>query len=82
MVANIGIKSEKFRWLGSARYTILSIIELIFKKAYEVNIELINEKNKKIIINNKILFAALCNTIHTGKGMKIALIRSLNIFCT
>ena len=72
MVANIGIKSEKFRWLGSSRYTILSILELIFKKAYKVNIEITNEKNNKKIINNKILFAALCNTIHTGKGMKIA----------
>tara|TARA_B100002052_G_scaffold281497_1_gene290594 strand:+ start:3657 stop:4559 length:903 start_codon:yes stop_codon:yes gene_type:complete len=78
MVANIGIKSEKFRWLGSSRYTILSILELIFKKAYKVNIELIDEKNNKKVINNKMLFAVLCNTIHTGKGMKIAPDAKLN----
>ena len=72
MVANIGIKAEKYRWLGTSRYTILSLLEIIFKKTNSAKITYYDENNKKNQLKDKFMFAVLCNTIHTGKGMKIA----------
>ena len=78
MVANIGVKAEKYRWLGTSRYTILSLLEIIFKKTNSANIIYYDENNKKYTLENKFMFAVLCNTIHTGKGMKIAPKAKLN----
>ena len=49
MVANIGINAEKYRWIGTSRYKILSLFEIIFKKTnrtiityYDKNIKNMN----------------------------------------
>ena len=78
MVANIGIKAEKYRWLGTSRYTILSLLEIIFKKINSAKITYYDENNKKNQLKDKFMYAVLCNTIHTGKGMKIAPKAKLN----
>ena len=78
MVANIGINAEKYRWLGTSRYTILSLFEIIFKKTNNANITYYDENNKKYELKNDFIFAVICNTIHTGKGMKIAPRAKLN----
>ena len=78
MVATIGINAERFRWLGISRYTILSIFEIIFKKTNSANIVYYDKDNKKHELNDNFMFAVLCNTIHTGKGMKIAPKAKLN----
>ena len=78
MVATVGINAERFRWLGTSRYTILSIFEIIFKKTNSANIIYYNKENKKHELNDNFMFAVLCNTIHTGKGMKIAPKAKLN----
>ena len=78
MVANIGINAEKYRWLGTSRYTILSLFEIIFKKTKNANITYYDENNKKYELKNDFIFAVICNTIHTGKGMKIAPRAELN----
>ncbi len=78
MVATVGINAERFRWLGTSRYTILSIFEIIFKKTNSANIVYYNRDNKKHELNDNFMFAVLCNTIHTGKGMKIAPKAKLN----
>ena len=72
MVATVGKKAEKYRWLGSERYTILSLLEIIFKKTYDAKITIYDKNNHKISMNDKFMFIMVCNTIHTGKGMKIA----------
>tara|TARA_B110000263_G_C15241891_1_gene479769 strand:+ start:237 stop:1139 length:903 start_codon:yes stop_codon:yes gene_type:complete len=78
MVATIGINAERFRWLGTSRYTILSIFEIIFKKTNTANIIYYDQDKKKHEIDNNFIFAVLCNTVHTGKGMKIAPKAKLN----
>ena len=78
MVANIGINAEKYRWLGTSRYTILSLFEIIFKKTNRAIITYYDKKNKKYKLDNNFMFAVVCNTIHTGKGMKIAPKAKLN----
>ena len=67
MVNDIAILAEKMRWLGFQRYNIASLIEIMKSK----------ERQSKLVINNENIsndysFILCCNTIHTGKGMKIA----------
>ena len=80
MVANIGIKAEKYRWLGTSRYTLLSLAEIIFKKTYFANIIYFDKNNNKITDKDKkeLMFIMIANTVHTGKGMKIAPNAKLN----
>ena len=80
MVANIGIKAEKYRWLGTSRYTLLSLSEIIFKKTYFANIIYFDKNNIEIKGENKeeLMFIMIANTVHTGKGMKIAPNAKLN----
>jgi YegS/Rv2252/BmrU family lipid kinase len=72
LVSSIGIKAEKYRWLGPSRYTILSLIEIFLKKTFKSKITFYNEKGLKNEISDSFIFGVLCNTIHTGKGMKMA----------
>ena len=78
MVANIGIKAEKYRWLGTSRYTILSLIEIFLKNTSDAKITYYDKNNKKHQIKDKFMFIVACNTVHTGKGMKIAPQAKLN----
>ena len=78
MVANIGIKAENYRWLGTSRYTILSLFEILSKNTSFAKITYYDKSDNKHCIENKFMFAAICNTIHTGKGMKIAPNAKLN----
>ena len=78
MVANIGINAEKYRWLGTSRYTILSLFEIIFKKTNNLKIKYYDRTNNAYELKGNYIFAVICNTIHTGKGMKIAPKAKLN----
>ena len=67
LVTDIGLKAENYRWLGSSRYTILSVLE-VFKN---------RPRHAELIIDgvayaNDFTFIIVCNTVHTGKGMKMA----------
>ena len=67
MVSDINILAEKWRLIGSSRYTLASLY-YIFKNY---------PRKAKIIIDDKeqtseFLFILNLNTIHTGKGMKAA----------
>ncbi len=67
MPPDINILAEKMRWLGPQRYNIASLIEIIRFK----------ERHSDLIIDDRDIsddysFILCCNTIHTGKGMKIA----------
>ena len=78
MVATVGQKAEKYRWLGTNRYTLLSLFEIFLKKTNKAIIEYTDINNEKHILKGEYMFAAICNTIHTGKGMKIAPNSKLN----
>lgn len=65
--------AEKMRWLGGARYDVAALIELFKGK----------KRLSKLIIGDKtydedFVFILGCNTIHMGKGMKMAPIAKLD----
>ena len=67
LVTDVGKRAELLRWLGPSRYTISSIIEILLRK----------NRRAKLIVDGKILvdnftFIVACNSIHVGKGMKMA----------
>ena len=73
MPTDINILAEKMRWLGAQRYNVASIIEVMRGK----------QRLAKLIVDNNIVvgdfgFILGCNTIHTGKGMKMAPMAQLN----
>ena len=73
MPTDINILAEKMRWLGEQRYNVASIIEVMKGK----------QRLAKLIVDNNIVvgdfgFILGCNTIHTGKGMKMAPMAQLN----
>ena len=65
--------AEKMRWMGQQRYNVASIIEVLKGK---------QRLAKLIIEGNTVVgdygFILGCNTIHTGKGMKMAPLAQLN----
>ena len=67
MVTDVGNKAEYFRWLGTNRYTILSVLE-VFKHQSRPATLLLNNKE----INDDFTFIIACNSMHVGKGMKMA----------
>jgi diacylglycerol kinase (ATP) len=67
------ILADKLRWMGPQRYNFASIIEVLRHK----------KRFARVIIDNNSIgadfaFIIGCNTIHTGKGMKMAPLARLN----
>ena len=67
LVTEAGELAEKLRWLGGIRYDVASILEVLKGK----------KRISKLILDDKTIeedfvFILGCNTIHTGKGMKMA----------
>ena len=67
LVTDVGKRAEVLRWLGPSRYTISSIIEIFGKK----------DRPGSLIVDNQTFsgnftFVVACNSIHIGKGMKMA----------
>ncbi len=67
LVTDVGNKAEHFRWLGTNRYTILSVIEVFRHKSRSAALIMDNKK-----IEDEFTFIIACNSIHVGKGMKMA----------
>ena len=67
LVTDVGKRAEKFRWLGPRRYTVASIIEILLKKKRRAMLVL----DGKTLVND-FTFVVACNSIHIGKGMKMA----------
>ena len=68
LVTDILILAEKMRFLKSIRYNIASLFYIFTAKSRKIKL-LVDEN---IVLNNDYLFILICNTIHTGKGMKAA----------
>lgn len=73
LVADINAMAERMRWLGSSRYTIASLIQLL--KNRTVQAEIITEETT---ITERISFVLACNTRYTGKGMMMAPLAQLH----
>lgn len=67
LVTDINISAEKFRWLGSQRYNLTTLLHVLTNKKRKAKLFVDGEE-----LNQKFSFIIACNTIHTGKGMKIA----------
>lgn len=67
MVTDINVKAEKIRWMGGNRYTVTTLIEVM--KLFRRNARIVMDGEE---IEDDWIFAIGCNTMHTGKGMRIA----------
>jgi YegS/Rv2252/BmrU family lipid kinase len=67
MPTDINLLAEKMRWLGGQRYNIASILEVLKFKTRLARIEI---DGRNIIADFG--FVIGCNTMYTGKGMKMA----------
>ena len=67
LVTDIGQMAQKLRWLGERRYTLVTMMEILRHRARAATLVL---DDKEIV--DDFAFVIACNTIHTGKGMKVA----------
>lgn len=67
LVTDIGKSAEKYRWLGTSRYTLVSLIEIIKNKSRNATLIIENKEYKKTFT-----FIIACNTKYVGKGMYMA----------
>jgi diacylglycerol kinase (ATP) len=67
LVTDIANKAEKYRWMGTSRYTVLSVLEVFTYSPRPAALVIGNKR-----ISDDFTFIIACNTIHTGKGMKMA----------
>ena len=67
IVNDINVLAESLRWLGSIRYTMASLI-YIFKNRHYFACASIDDK----VIDRNFCFIIVCNTMYTGKAMKMA----------
>ena len=67
LVADAGYLAESFRLLGGLRYDVASILEVLRGKRRIARLILDDE-----VIDDDFVFIIACNTIHTGKAMRIA----------
>ena len=73
LATDAGKLAEKLRWLGGIRYDVASIIEVLKGKDRIATLKLDKE-----VIKENFIFIIGCNTIHTGKAMKMAPLAQLN----
>ena len=67
LVTDVGKRAELLRWLGPKRYTVASIIEIFLKKTRKARL-IVDKKT----IEADFTFIVSCNSVHVGKGMKMA----------
>ena len=67
LVTDVGNRAEQYRWLGTSRYTILSVVEVFLHKSRAAALCMPDGK-----IEDEFTFIIACNSIHIGKGMKMA----------
>ena len=67
LVTDVGKRAEQLRWLGFSRYTISSIIEILLKKERKALLVVDGQP-----IDSIFTFIVACNSIHVGRGMKMA----------
>ncbi len=66
LVSDIGARSEKLRWMGSSRYTVASVLEVLKQPARRGRVVLQDE-----VLEGSLRFVFAGNTRHTGAGMRI-----------
>lgn len=67
LVTDIGGRAEQYRWTGTSRYTIATVIEVLIGRNRTARLVIDGEE-----ISGPFSFILACNTQHTGKGMRMA----------
>jgi diacylglycerol kinase (ATP) len=67
LVADVGERAEQLRWLGPSRYTASSVIEIFLKKNRRASLVMDGKT-----VASDFTFIGACNSVHIGKGMKMA----------
>jgi YegS/Rv2252/BmrU family lipid kinase len=67
MPTDINNLAEKMRWLGTQRYNVATLIEVMRNSKRFAELKVNGES-----ITDDFAFIIACNTIHVGKGMKMA----------
>jgi len=67
LVTDVGKHAERYRWMGEGRYTFTTVLEVLRLKPRPAEVKF----NDKVILDD-FTFIIACNTIHTGKAMKMA----------
>jgi len=74
MASDINIQADQLRWLGAMRYSVSAILNIMtFFKKRRLQMSLADD-----LVDGKYLFFVALNTVHTGKGMKMAPRAKLN----
>ena len=63
LVTDVGNRAENYRWLGTSRYTILSVVEVLRHKNRSA-VLIIDDKK----IEDEFTFIIACNSIHVGRN--------------
>ena len=67
LVADVGERAEQLRWLGPSRHTASSVIEIFLKKNRRASLVMDGKT-----VASDFTFIGACNSVHIGKGMKMA----------
>jgi len=67
MPTDINNLAEKMRWLGTQRYNVATLIEVMRNSKRFAELKVNGQ-----LISDDFAFIIACNTIHVGKGMKMA----------
>lgn len=67
LINDISRLSEEMRWIGPARYTLASAIQMMYNPSAHLKITIDN-----LQYDEQFSFILVLNTKHTGKGMKMA----------
>ncbi len=67
MASSANVLAESLRILGRRRYDIATVIKVFRNRKYHARLEWDGGS-----LEDDFTFASLCNTVHTGEGMKIA----------
>jgi YegS/Rv2252/BmrU family lipid kinase len=73
IASDVNIRAEKLRRLGNSRYSLSAIISILNLNKKPILLHLDND-----VVDDKVILFVALNTVHTGKGMKMAPHAKLN----
>ncbi len=73
LVSSINHQAEKLRWLGTARYTLSAVIQILKNPSSSGTVTV-----DGVVFEGDFCFVLACNTQHTGKAMKMAPLADLS----
>jgi diacylglycerol kinase (ATP) len=76
LAADAGARAQWLRsrapWLGSHRYAVANVLELLRRRVWRARLRLVNSGGTEELLEGDLVMALACNTQHTGAGMRIA----------